>query len=307
MAAAAVTNIGKKAGLYSDALTSKVANAVNTATEKVAATAATVAETARDTASSLISTPLSGFQSGVQIFFFLTAAALFLFLFLIGIHYTVTPVFSFMPGDDGVIPLSSGGPKQVAFLNRTATPTETAGFSDLYGVNTAFAFDLFVTSEFASNIPRVLFYKSVAPITMADGDTEATLPTKFADSSVVLYMDSLKNDLMVMINTKNTSTNTTSFKKEVAIKNVPIRKPVRIGIVVFKKFVEVYQDGTLVRTITGDSDLLNDESTDKNIFGPTAVASRSVKVSRITYWPYVISPKMFRMDAADKADPAWFV
>lgn len=303
MAAAAAANIGKKASLYSEDFTSKVANAVNSAK----ATAASVAESARETASSLMTTPLSGFQSGVQVFFFLTAAALFLFLFLIGIHYTVTPVFSFMPGDDGVIPLATGGPKQVAFPARAATPNETAGFSDLYGINTAFAFDLFITSEFASNVPRVLFYKSAAPIAMADGDTEDSLPGKFPNSNVVLYMDSLKNDLMVMIHTKNLETGAASFKREVAIKNVPIRKPVRIGIVVFKKFVEVYQDGTLVRTITGISDLINDESKDSNVFGPTAVASRSVKVTRITYWPYVISPRMFRMDAADKADPAWFV
>jgi hypothetical protein len=300
---AAVANIGKRAGLYSEDFTSKVAAAVNTATAKVANTAANVAESA----SGFISTPLSGFQSGIEIFFYLTAAALFLFLFLVGIHYTVTPIFSFMPGDDGLIPLATTGQKQVAFPARAATPTETAGFSDLYGINTAYAFDLFVTSEFASNMPRVVFYKSAAPVVMADGDTEAGLPTKFPNSNIVLYMDSLKNDLKVMINTKNVETSAASFKIQTAIENVPIRKPVRIGIVIFKKFVEIYQDGTLVRTITGDSDLINDESASVNVFGPTAVASRSVKVTRITYWPYVISPKMFRLDAAEKADPGWFL
>jgi hypothetical protein len=147
-------------------------------------------------------------------------------------------------------------------------------------------------------MPRVLWYKSAAPVPLAAGFKEADMGATYQSSNVVLYLDSLKNDLKILIQTKDTKTNTVVQKHETAFENLPIRKMVRVGMVILKNFVEVYVDGNLVHTIVGASDLLNDEATTLNVFGPPTAVSGSVKVSRITYWPYVISPKMFRIDAA---------
>lgn len=292
-------NAAGKAGIYSKEFTSAVGDALNSVADKATETAESIGASAQKMANGLLTTPTSGFQSGVRLLFFLAGLALFLFIFLVGIHYTVTPVFSFMPGDQGIIPIATPGDKQIAFPGAIATQNESCNFADLKTMNVAFAFDLFITSDFTTPIPRVIWYKSTNPIALQSGDTEAGLGAKYPSSNVVLYVDPLKNDLKVLIQTKDSASATVTATQETVFENLPIRQPVRIGMVIFKNFVEIYINGSLVHTTVGLSDLLNDEAPNLNVFGPPTAVSGSVKVSRITYWPYVISPKMFRVDAAD--------
>ncbi len=298
------------ANRYSKEFTSSVGDALNTAADKVAETANSVSDAAQKMASSILSTPTSGFQSGVKLLFFLAGLALFLFLFLIGIHYTVTPVFSFFPGDAGVIPIAAAGEKIIcspaAFLPYTQKCEYKA--TKLVAFNVAFAFDLFVNSDFTTTVPRVVLYKSAqtTPVTMMATDTEAGLSAKFPASNFVIFVDALKNDLKLMLQTKADTAATATQEIHTVIENLPLRTPVRIGLVVFTKHIEVYQDGNLVATVAAPTNLLRDETSEMYLYGPPQFVSGSVKVARITYWPYVISPKMFRVDAADKANPAWF-
>jgi hypothetical protein len=292
----AAANVGK----YSKEFTSAAGTALNTAADRVMETAESVGDAAQKMATSILSVPSTGFQSGIKLLFAFASLALFLFLFLVGIHYTVTPVFSFFPGDAGILPIANPANKQVDFVAQKVPFDTACRFTDLYSFNTSFAFDLVVTSDFTSPIPRVVFYKSAALVPMLDTDTEQGLAAKFPNSNVVLFVDSVKNDLKALVHTASGSTIQT------VIKNIPLRTPVRIGMVVFKQHVEVYQDGDLVATVAANGELLADDTANLKVWGPPRAVSNSVKTARITYWPYVISPKMFRVDAADKANPAWF-
>lgn len=299
--------------LYSTGLLpgATAANMVKKTTGAVANTVSdavnSVQETAREAASTLFSSPANMFQSGIRLLFFLSLGALFLFLFLTLIHFTVTPVFSFMPGDSGIISIAPAGPKQSAYISTPAAFNQAANFSDFYAFNVSFAFDLYVATEFSTTVPRVVWYKSATPILLGATDSTDDLKTKFASSNLVLYMDAQKNDLKAMILYTDNETKATVAKHETCVENVPLRKPIRIGIIMFQKFVEIYMNGKLVRTIPGDSNLLVDEATVRTtVFGPPARVADSVKLARLTYWPYIVSPQIMRIDAAEPMDAKIF-
>ncbi len=292
------------AGIYSEGLTS--------GTEKVAEAAETVAKTISNTGSTvkqglsdLMTRPGNMFQSGVRVFFYLAVGALAIFLLLTFIHYTVTPVFSFTPGDGGILPIVPTGPKQYAFMEKPAANNMAPDFTDLYAFNTAYAFDLYVSSEFSKAVPRVIWYKANAYVTMDTNITANTLQAQFPESNLVLYMDSAVNDLKAMIVYQD-SNQAIVAKHETCVENIPLRTPVRIGVIVFQKFVEIYMNGKLVRTISGNGNLIVNESSGKYIFGPPALVADSVKIARLTYWPYLISPQIMRLDAAEPKNPALF-
>lgn len=295
------------AGLFSEGLTSKngiaapIANVAN-ATAKAVVNTGSAIQTA--VANSMMR-PGNMFQSGVRVFLYLAVAALVLFLFLTFIHYTVTPVFSFSPGDGGILPITPTGPKQYAFTEKPAANNMAPDFKDMYSSNIAFAFDLYVATEFSRAVPRVLWYRANAYKTLDQSDTIANLQSKFSESNLVLYMDPVVNDLKAMILYLD-SNQTVVAKHETCVENVPLRTPVRIGVVVFQKFVEIYMNGKLVRTISGNGNLLMNESSGANMFGPPALVADSVKLARLTYWPYLISPQIMRLDAAEPRNPALF-
>jgi hypothetical protein len=235
-------------------------------------------------------------RKGVEYTFFISSFLLVLYLILLAIHYFAYPIFAFGPEEEGIVRIPSASGKQVAFPAALAVYDRSCNFKGLFPYNTTFSLDVKLSGDFTTTLPRVLWYRSTNPITMAGTDTEAALQTRFGASNVVLYFDPALNDLKAQVITNDGTT--TQVKTETCIENVPLGKPFRLTMVLQKRVVEIYMDGTLYKTIQTGADLIQ-TPVDANVFGPPNRVAAFVQASNIVYWPYVISPKMIRLYAEE--------
>lgn len=242
-------------------------------------------------------------RKGVEYTFFLSSVILLLYLILLAIHYFAFPVFAFTPDDAGVITIPSASGKQVAYPSSPAVYDRSCNFTGLYPYNTTFAMDVKLSADFTTTIPRVIWYRAAAPVALAPTDAETSLSSRFPASNLVLYFDPTKNDLKAFV-AMNDGTATTT-KTETCIENVPLNRPFRLAVVLQKRIVEIYMNGDLHHTIQTNADLLQ-SPVDANVYGPPNRVAAFAQIANITYWPYVISPKMIRMQAQEAADPTIF-
>lgn len=242
-------------------------------------------------------------RKGVEYTFFISSFLLVLYLILLLIHYFAYPIFAFGPEDEGIITIPSASGKQVAFPAALAVYDRSCNFKGLFPYNTTFSLDVKLNGDFTTTLPRVIWYRSTNPITMAATDTEAALQTRFGASNVVLFFDPTLNDLKAQVITNDGTT--TEVKTETCIENVPLGKPFRLTMVLQKRVVEIYMDGTLHKTIQTNADLIQ-TPVDANVFGPPNRVAAFVQASNIVYWPYVISPKMIRLYAEEPINSTIF-
>ncbi len=236
--------------------------------------------------------------NGVQWLFYGSVIILFLFLLLVVLHYTTYPIFSFGSNDDeGIITLPSGASTQTAFVAGPAPSDRIANFTDLRPFAVTYGMTLKLDGSVTGTSPRVLLYRAAASTPAPS--TDSGLAAAYPNSNVVLYMDPYVNDLYVMVRTA-----TTYLTKRV-IKNAPLGTPFRVVLVIQPKYVEAYLDGQLVETVlTPNGADLVDIDPAYNVWGPPAATGVSAKLAYLTYWPYVLTPKSVRVDAAKSRDTA---
>jgi len=228
--------------------------------------------------------------------FYISVIALILFMVLLVINYTIHPVFSFMPGDGGIIPIPAKTIEQLAFSNVVAPSDLSCNIVNIVSNNYTMSVDVNISSGFyTTTIPRVLLYRSESQVTMATTDTTDAFLSRFPKTNVFMWVDPVKNDLYVSavgVDGGGMSTLLTSKP----IENVPIKDPFRITIVVTTSFIEIYMNGEMVETMPlGAYSLLNLDSTSKsNFFATPALVRQSVQVSNISYWNNILSSKIIR-------------
>ena len=267
-------------------------------TMKAATAAATVATAAFSDVGGVTG---SLFQTVIQYTFFFSVIVLILFLLLVLLHYTTYPIFSFGPEDQGIIEVPTATNKQIAYTTSPTIYDRHCNFQGLYPINSTFALDVKLDADFSTTIPRILWYRSVDPVTMDAADTEDVFLTRFPASNIIVYLDPLKNDLKVAIQTEGGN----SFYKETCVENVPLGKPFRVQFVVYKRFVEVYMAGQLYKTVQANGDLLQ-TPVDANVYGPPLRVGPTVKVANMVYWPYTVSPKMLRVQGTEQINASIF-
>lgn len=226
-----------------------------------------------------------------QWMFYGSGLMLILFLLLVFLHYTTYPIFSFGPNDDeGVIPLPAASNRQVAFVKGPAASDRTANFTNLLPFGVTYAMTLRLDGTVIGTLPRVLFYRAATSTPVSTG-------LAYPNSNVVLYLDPYVNDLYLQLTTASGSS---SMR---VIKNAPIGRPFRVAIVVQAKVVEVYLNGQLMETVLtpGGKDL-TDIDPAYNVWGPPSTTGVSAKLAHLTYWPYVLSPRVIRLDTAESRD-----
>ena len=90
-----------------------------------------------------------------------------LFLILVFVHFTVTPVFSFSPGDNGFISIPTISDSQVAFTAGPASSEVPAKFKNVPACSYSVAMDLYMSGSFyVSPTPRVIFYRALESASM---------------------------------------------------------------------------------------------------------------------------------------------
>ncbi len=166
-----------------------------------------------------------------------------LFVSLLIIHYTITPIFKFNLSDKGYIPIpgistDDGGSYWPTVVHNDINENETILKSDKGDSSYTVQMDIYLEDlNFninSNNEPRPLFMRYS---NISDG-------TKPANYQLGIFLDPQVNDILVQIRTTKSDT------EVIKIKNISSKIPFRIGVVVGQSYFEVYKDGLLVGTRT---------------------------------------------------------
>jgi hypothetical protein len=231
-----------------------------------------------------------------------------LFLVLVFIHFTVYPIFSFSPNDDGIIPIPTISDRQIAFTKSPAASDLSANFIDVPACTYTVGMDVFLSGNFqASNLPRVLLYRAIGSnVSPPQTDRVANLVSRFPDSNILVWLDAMKNDLMVSIVTSSDGTATTrKLETTEAVENVPVKKVFRVTVVYTQQFVEIYINGKLEKSMA----LKNSPITVSNkaaFFPVISSIGPNVLISNLAFWSRALSAREVRAYGAPISNDAFF-
>ena len=228
--------------------------------------------------------------------FYISLFIFTLFLILTFIHYVVYPIFSFSPNDNGFIPIPTASDRQIAYTKSPAAADLSANFINVPASSYTIGMDVYLTGIFqASDIPRVLLYRSTNKMTLPSGSGLASgsgpIYATLNETNFVVWLDPLKNDLNVGAIT--TRTGTTQDKRQIEsaiVENVPVKKVFRLTVVFTDRFLEVYINGKLESTKPFSHELKSVADTTK--FYPVITeATPSVQISNLAFWPRILSAR----------------
>ena len=204
------------------------------------------------TSSSNINTgPATGFSLSKAIVAVLSMV-LIVGIFLTLIHFFVTPIFKFRPGEKGIIPIAVS-PDSTAYW--TGTSIEPILMKDSAISNTASEYsmtlDIFMNNptQFERNKGfRPVFVRSAKTDYIQPSEPTVNNPQTFlqqfgTEYNLAIYFDKDTNDLIVSTMTVNRD------QVSVRVENVPIRQPFRIGVVLGNTVMDVYINGRLYRSV----------------------------------------------------------
>ena len=239
-----------------------------------------------------------GVNSGVvQYVYYFIGITLVVLLLLVLINYTITPIFRTRPGGKGVIPLPGTDDSSIFWKNInaiTVLPDQNTPIKSKFQLY-SFLLDIQVDDPTAAtSMPRVLFSRGgsvTAPAQpYSSSDTILVLNPSF---NTIVYLDHLTNDLHVALQTLQTvGANSQTLVESIIIPNIPVRKAIRLGVMVGDRVLEVYVNGYLVRSktftnpvraIAGDIQPPSDD-----------ILSRVARVANLRLWNRPLSPSEFR-------------
>jgi len=241
------------------------------------------------------------FQSVLK-FSFIGSSILFLICIIcIALHFMGVPIFSFVAGDKGIISIPVPTTTQTAFANSPIPSDTSCDFIGILSTGYSISFDVFLQGDFiTTKVPRVLLYRAMAPVVLASTDSMDSLQMRFGGSNILVYMDPLTNDLYVAA-LKTDST----YAITEPIKNVPLRSPFRITLVVSDNFLEVYMNGELKQMLPFNGEIVSSPSAAK-FFGPPPIVNQSIKVGNIQAYNSILSSKLVRMFGQQKISTTLF-
>jgi len=244
-------------------------------------------------------TALSFFSAIFSYFFYLSIITFFIFMILIVVHYTITPIFKFDSKTPASVNLSSDG--QLTWTSGPASSDSqpVPGFNNLLNSDYTISFDVFISPDFSAvSSPRVVLYRSTSVKKLTATMDISKILTTFDDSNLIVYVDSMKNDLYIITQTTTTNGNVTPEPLPV-ITNVPIGSPFRIGIIFATNYVEVYINGKLEATRVLKGTLIGSIG---SFYSPPSMVGSSVSIANLQYWPRILMPS--ELSAVGPALPA---
>ena len=236
-------------------------------------------------------------------FFSFSMGLLIIFLVLLLIHYTITPIFSFTSGDGGMIPLSNTSDGQVAWTKGPPLADVSANVVGILPNTITIQQDIYVDNELTlSNRKRVFLYRASGPV-VVDTSQPEDLATQYAESNLLMYLTPNTNDLIVTAVTKDKKTNAILYESAPTILNVPTKEVFRLTVVLLPELLEVYLNGKLRATR-----VLNNQPLDSAayFFSTPDAFRNSVRVMNFKYWNRAITAVEARNSGPPLADKALF-
>lgn len=226
-----------------------------------------------------------------------TVTVLFLlFLVLLVVHYTITPIFTFSIGDQGYIPLVQTNDGQLVWTKGPVASDLSANVLRILPNSFTVQMDVFVENQTTlGSFDRILFYRAMRPVTP---DNTNTIIKQYPESNFLVRLLPNTNDLVVSAITLPDGSNldAATLESTPTLLNVPVRQPFRITIILLSNTLEVYLNGRLFGTKTFRYPL---KSSAAYFFGPPDAYRGSVRVMNVQYWDRPLSSAEVR-----KAGPA---
>lgn len=237
----------------------------------------------------------TGVNSGVlqYIYYFFTVLLLGCIILVI-VNYTLYPIFKTRPGDEGIVSLPGSDDSTLYWKdNVKILPSTETSLMNQYE-NWSMLLDIQLDNPTANtNTPRILFQRAdlMTPFIgiWTDQDTILKLNSNF---NLMIYLDRIKNDLFVSTLTVNPNNAADSYIETVDIANIPVRKSIRLGVMLGSRVMEVYINGYLVKSKTYTNPL-------RSVVGQfqppsDAILSSTARVRNFRLWKRPLNPSEFR-------------
>jgi hypothetical protein len=227
---------------------------------------------------------------------------LVIFLILLVIHYSITPIFSFTAGDGGSFPLANTNDGQLVWTEAPPLADMSANIIRILPHSFTVQQDIYMDNELSlSNRKRVFFYRSSGPVVVDTSQPEDLLQ-QYPESNLFMYLSPNTNDLIVTAVTKKPNGDLV-FESAPTLLNVPVKQVIRLTVVFLPQLLEVYLNGKLHGTRTFRFTPL---TTDTNFFSTPDAFRGSVRVMNFKYWDRPLSAVEVTKSGPPLTDKALF-
>ncbi len=226
-----------------------------------------------------------------------------LFLVLLVVHYTITPIFTFSIGDQGYIPLVQTNDGQLVWTKGPAPSDLSANVLRILPNSFTVQMDVYVENQTTLGAyDRILFYRAMRPVIPNNSNT---IMQQYPESNILVRLLPNTNDLVVSAITLRDTGNpeTATLESTPTILNVPVRKPFRITFILLPNTLEVYLNGRLFGTKTFRYSL---KSAAAYFFGPPDMYRDSVRIMNVQYWNRPLSSAEVRQAGPALPDVSLF-
>lgn len=230
--------------------------------------------------SSSTNTSSNSTSAPVTIVYYIGMILLVLMVILVVVQYTgIFPVFSFMDGDGGYIPIMRTNDAQLVWTNGPVAADLSGNVTKILPCSFTIQQDIYIENETViGSKRRVFFYRSKTPI-VPQGTTD-DLISSYPDSNLLMYLLPNTNDLVVSAITKDKE-GKLYLESAPTVLNVPIRQPFRLTVVFLPQVLEVYMNGKLFGTKTFR---YQPQLTTNYFWGPPEQFRNTVRVMNFSYW-----------------------
>lgn len=207
-------------------------------------------------------------------------ALLIIFLVLIIVHYTITPIFTFKFGDKGLFSLAETNDGQLVWKSGPVPASQPAGIKKLIPNGFTLQQDIVVKpSTSTGKVTRVFSYRASQPVSVNMNPNTEDLITQYGETNLLMYIAPDTNDLTVSVITGNAD----SYRIESAptMLNVPVGQPFRITVVLMFNVLEVYLNGKLFGTKTL---IQKPRGSSADFYGPPNGIRETVTTMNLVYW-----------------------
>ena len=212
--------------------------------------------------------------------FHFALALLVIFLVLLIIHYSITPIFSFTAGDGGMFPLANTSDGQLVWTKAPPLADVSANVMRILPYGFTVQQDIYMDNEASlSNRKRVFFYRASSPV-VVDSSKAEDLFVDYPESNLFMYLSPNTNDMVVTAVTMKRNGDYV-FESTPTLLNVPIKEVIRVTVVFMPQVLEVYLNGKLHGTRTFR---FTPRSSTAYFFSSPDAYRGSVRVMNLKYW-----------------------